>query len=163
MKHGGLGAAVAAGAVLAAACAGGGGGSSGSTSTTPPAGAPTSSSAPPGNRQVTVTMSEFRLDLPQRTYAAGTYSFVASNVGHTVHALEIDGPGVSDQRTPGTVGPGQSATLTVTLQAGSYEVYCPVDHHKDMGMDTHITVGGAGGATPPTSAPASTGGSGSGY
>ena len=100
-------------------------------------------------------MSEFALDMPVQTFAPGTYSFVASNVGHTLHALEINGPGVSDQRTQG-VQAGQSATLTVTLQPGSYEIYCPVANHKAMGMDTHITVGA------PAPAPASTSGGGSG-
>ncbi|MDQ6657996.1 MAG: hypothetical protein M3Z00_07200 [Actinomycetota bacterium] len=28
----------------------------------------------------------------------------------------------------------------MTLQKGTYELYCPVGNHKQMGMDTHITV-----------------------
>jgi hypothetical protein len=40
----------------------------------------------------------------------------------------------------------RAPTLTVTLQPGRYEIHCPVDGHKTMGMDTHFTVGGAGGA-----------------
>ncbi len=58
----------------------------------------------------------------------------------TTHALEIDGPGVSDKASD-TVSPGSSTSLTVTLRKGSYELYCPVDGHKDLGMDTTITVG----------------------
>jgi hypothetical protein len=38
----------------------------------------------------------------------------------------------------------RAPTLTVTLQPGRYEIHCPVDGHKTMGMDTHFTVGGAG-------------------
>jgi uncharacterized cupredoxin-like copper-binding protein len=30
--------------------------------------------------------------------------------------------------------------MTVTLQKGTYEVYCPVDGHKERGMQTKITV-----------------------
>ena len=33
-----------------------------------------------------------------------------------------------------------SQTLTVTLHAGSYDIYCPVGDHKMLGMDVHITV-----------------------
>ena len=32
--------------------------------------------------------------------------------------------------------------LTVTLQDGTYELYCSVPGHKQAGMDTSITVGG---------------------
>jgi uncharacterized cupredoxin-like copper-binding protein len=70
------------------------------------------------------------------------------NKGHLSHSLEIDGPGVSDQRIPGTISPGSSKQLTVTLQKGTYEIYCPVDSHKSLGMLIHVTVGsgGAGGS-----------------
>ncbi len=77
--------------------------------------------------------------------------------GCAVHSLEIDGPGVSDQRISGVAPAGQSSTLTVTLQPGSYEIYCPVANHKAMGMDTHITVGAA---APAAQATPSGGGSG---
>ncbi len=80
-----------------------------------------------------------------------------------MHSLEIDGPGVADQRIPGVVAAGQSATLTVTLRGGSYDIYCPVGNHKAMGMDTHITVGGSPAATTTPAAPTSTSGSGGGY
>jgi uncharacterized cupredoxin-like copper-binding protein len=36
--------------------------------------------------------------------------------------------------------PGDSAELTVTLQKGSYEVWCSVDSHKEQGMDLTIDV-----------------------
>ena len=129
-------------ALAVAACSGGG------TASAPSSGgpSPTASGPPssqPASNQVTVQMTEFHLALSQQTFTPGTYTFVAVNAGQTVHAIEVDGPGVSDQRTPGDVRPGQSASLTVTLQPGSYELYCPVDGHKSRGMDTHFTVGGA--------------------
>ncbi|MDQ2882218.1 MAG: plastocyanin/azurin family copper-binding protein [Actinomycetota bacterium] len=86
-------------------------------------------------------MTDFHLALSDSTSAPGTYTFVAVNSGHADHAVEIDGPGVSDQRTPGVVEPGHSASLTVTLQPGSYDMYCPVDGHRAMGMHTRFTVG----------------------
>ncbi|MGH3781541.1 MAG: plastocyanin/azurin family copper-binding protein [Pseudonocardiaceae bacterium] len=89
-------------------------------------------------------MTDFHLALSNPISAPGTYTFVAVNAGQDEHAIEIDGPGVSDQRTPGVVQPGHSASLTVTLQPGSYDMYCPVDGHRAMGMDTHFTVGAAG-------------------
>ena len=39
--------------------------------------------------------------------------------------------------------PGQSDTIKVKLnKAGSYEWYCPIDSHKQMGMKGEITVQG---------------------
>jgi uncharacterized cupredoxin-like copper-binding protein len=104
-------------------------------------------------------MTDFHLALSDPTSAPGTYIFVAVNAGHDEHAIEIDGPGVSDQRTQGVVQPGQSASLTVTLQPGTYEMYCPVDGHRAMGMNTRFTVGTAGEAGTSSTGPgSSTGG-----
>jgi uncharacterized cupredoxin-like copper-binding protein len=36
---------------------------------------------------------------------------------------------------------GADETLTVTLQAGTYELWCPVGSHREQGMETTITVG----------------------
>jgi plastocyanin len=137
-----VGAALTGLTLAVAACSGGGTASAPSSGSPPPTASGPPSSQPASN-QVTVQMTEFHLALSQPTFTPGTYTFVAVNAGQTVHAIEIDGPGVSDQRTPGDVRPGQSASLTVTLQPGSYELYCPVDGHKSRGMDTHFTVGGA--------------------
>jgi uncharacterized cupredoxin-like copper-binding protein len=35
---------------------------------------------------------------------------------------------------------GGSTTMTVTLQPGEYEVFCPIGNHRAMGMDTTLTV-----------------------
>ena len=100
-------------------------------------------------------MTEFHLALPSTTLTAGTYTFDAVNAGRMVHALSVDGPGVEDQHT-GPVEPGASAPLKVTLAPGTYDMYCPVDNHKALGMNLTLTVTGPGGSP----VPASTGGSG---
>lgn len=105
-----------------------------------------------GAHRVTAVETEYRIVLSQTSFSPGTYTFVAMNKGHVGHSLEIDGPGVSDQRIAGTIAPGSSKQLTVTLQKGSYEVYCPIDSHKKLGMLTDIKVG----AIATGSAPAST-------
>src|SRR2546426_12068529 len=40
------------------------------------------------------------------------------------------------------IQPGSSATLTLTLKPGTYDVYCPVgeDSHKKLGMETELKV-----------------------
>ena len=164
-----LGAAAGVLALLTAAC-----GSSGSTNAgSPPpatgttgAAATTTSQAAPAGTQVTASLTEFHIALSQQSFAPGTYTFVVSNDGHATHALDITGPGLSNADTS-DLSPGQKANLTVTLQAGSYDFFCPVGNHKALGMnmDVTVTVGGSGGANPTTAgggAPVG-GGGGSGY
>ena len=135
-----------AGAVLGAltmlaAC--GGGSSDGSAGSTPPPTSPsasTSASSPAATgTAVTVKETEYSLELSQSTFSPGTYTFTAQNDGGTTHALKIEGPGIEEQQT-NNLAPGDSASLTVTLQSGTYELYCPVDGHRDNGMETEITV-----------------------
>jgi uncharacterized cupredoxin-like copper-binding protein len=88
---------------------------------------------------VVATETEYKIVLSRTQFAPGTYTFVAKDAGAATHALEINGPGVKDKITP-NVNHGQSAKLTVTLQKGTYEIWCPIDGHTQLGMDTHITV-----------------------
>ncbi|KUN57946.1 hypothetical protein AQJ46_45395 [Streptomyces canus] len=127
---------VAAGGLTAllAACGGGGNGSSNSNDNS------ASASASHG-AQVTAELSDFHIKLSTEKFQPGQYTFTAKNTGSHVHALEIEGNGGENRSK--TVDPGQSTTLTVTLKSGSYEVYCPVDGHKDLGMKTEISVGGS--------------------
>lgn len=165
-----LGATAGALALLTAACGSGGSSGSGSGSAPAPAPAATSQAAAGQGTQVKVTLTEFHVALSDKTLAPGVYTFVVTNSGSTTHALSIDGPSLSDKATA-DLSAGQSADLTVTLQPGSYDFYCPVDHHKQMGMSTTVTVaagGGSegGGVSPLPTATATTaagGGGGGGY
>jgi uncharacterized cupredoxin-like copper-binding protein len=76
-----------------------------------------------------------------------TYLFKAVNSGGTVHALEVEGQGIEEETEE--IQPGQGAELKVKLEAGTYELYCPVDGHKEEGMEGKVIVkegsGGSGG------------------
>lgn len=116
-------------ALIAVAC----GGSNGTSSNT------TTGSAAPGSK-ITAIMTEYHIALSSTRMSPGTYTFDAVNSGHIVHTLEISGPGI-DSRLKPDLQPGQSADLTVTLQAGTYDVFCPIPGHKQLGMNVNITVG----------------------
>jgi uncharacterized cupredoxin-like copper-binding protein len=110
-----------------------------SPSSTP---APSSAASTPAaaGTAVTATETEFSITLSQKTFTPGRYTFTAVDKGHFAHNLVINGPGVA-KATSSTLSPGGSTTLTVTLQKGSYELWCAIDSHKDRGMDLKITVG----------------------
>jgi plastocyanin len=104
--------------------------------------------APRGNPvPVNVKLSEWTVQLSEATVPAGQVTFTVTNGGSIPHALEVEGQG-TEQQTP-LIQAGASATLTLSLKPGTYEVYCPVgeDSHKKLGMETHLKVVGAAGAT----------------
>jgi uncharacterized cupredoxin-like copper-binding protein len=133
----------AAGLVLAAAC--GSNATTSSSTTTAPTTAGGSSGGATSGTRVTATLTEFHISLSMSSFKPGTYTFVAVNSGAVPHSLEINGPGVSDQRVSGDISPGQSGSITVTLRDGMYDVFCPVDGHKAIGMDVMVMVSGTGG------------------
>ena len=103
-------------------------------------------------KTVQIKETEFKLAPAKVTIAApGTVTFEATNAGTIDHALELEGNGV--EQKIGTISPGSSGKLTVTLsKKGTYELYCPIDGHRAMGMQATVVVGGAaaGGGTTTT-------------
>ena len=136
----GVAASTAAVAVLAACGGGYGAGSASSTTSGPASSATSGSGSEAAATTVAVTAQDFSFTLPQTAWHPGRYTFEMTNDGSATHAMEIDGPGAEDQKS-GTAGPGAKASLTVSLQAGTYPLYCPVDGHRSMGMQTTFRVG----------------------
>jgi plastocyanin len=92
---------------------------------------------------IEVSATEFAFDPPTiELDQAGEYTFRLTNDGGAPHALEIEGAGIEEAATD-TIGPGETAELTVELQDGEFEMYCPVDGHRDQGMEGTLVVGGA--------------------
>ena len=117
-----------------------------------------------GGQRIEVSATDFHFDPPDITAEAGEVTFVLKNDGQTGHALEIEGPGVEDETD--TIEPGQTAEVTVDLKDGTYEFYCPVDGHRQQGMEGTVTVGAGGagsGSTDTGGEDTSSGSAGSGY
>jgi plastocyanin len=92
-------------------------------------------------RALAVSESEWKVVLPPSAkLKPGTYTLHVTNKGTVVHNLYVNGPGVKNKGTR-NLNPGQSANLTVTLGTGTYDVYCAIPGHKQLGMDAKLPVG----------------------
>ena len=90
---------------------------------------------------VDLTATDFKFDPSDTTAKSGNVTFNLKNDGQVTHSLEIEDvtPG-HDQELEGNVSPGSSGNLTVNLKPGKYEFYCPIDHHRQMGMEGELVV-----------------------
>jgi len=73
--------------------------------------------------------------------AAGKVTFRVTNDGEETHALEVEGNGIEEETE--SIAPGESGSLTVDLVPGEYEFYCPIDGHREEGMEGKVVVGGS--------------------
>jgi uncharacterized cupredoxin-like copper-binding protein len=128
-------------ALLAAACGGNSGGGSNVVQT-----------IQISEKEYTINPTTITLPKP------GTYAFDVTNDGKITHALNIEQSGEDDmgdeggEVESGDISPGSHKTVEFTFSAnGKYEMYCPIDGHKDRGMEGQIDVGGAAGGGTTTS------------
>jgi plastocyanin len=100
-----------------------------------------------GGETIEVKATDFAFDPSTITVdQAGSVTFRLVNDGKMQHALEIEGHGVEEETD--TIGPGETAEMTVDLsEEGEYEMYCPVDGHRGLGMEGSIQVGGGAGGS----------------
>jgi plastocyanin len=95
-----------------------------------------------GGQRVEVSATDFAFDPAEISADPGEITFALTNDGENPHALEIEGEGVDESSD--TIDAGDTTDLTVELEEGTYEIYCPVGDHKDRGMVGTLTVGGGG-------------------
>jgi uncharacterized cupredoxin-like copper-binding protein len=88
---------------------------------------------------VTAKESEFKIELGATTFKPGATTFAITNAGSFKHNITIEGPGIDETKSD-TIDPGKTGSVTATLAAGTYEIYCSIPTHKDKGMDLKITV-----------------------
>jgi len=93
---------------------------------------------------VPVTLSEWKVEMARDTVPAGPVTFRLSNKGTITHGVYVRGDGV--EKGSRDIPAGESASLTVTLKPGTYEVFCPMsdNSHKMAGMARKlVATGGA--------------------
>jgi uncharacterized cupredoxin-like copper-binding protein len=108
----------------------------GTTSATT-AGAATGTSGTTRDR-VEVVLKDYRIEMAT-TLPSGLTVFRVTNAGMVQHSFALVGPGF-EESLPTYLESGQTEEFTVTLTAGTYTVYCPVDGHRDIGMEHVLTV-----------------------
>jgi len=91
-----------------------------------------------GGETVDISEVDFKIDPADVTTKAGSVTFDISNNGDSPHNLEVEGNGI--EQVSDTFQPGDSGQLTVDLKPGTYEMYCAIPGHKELGMEGDITV-----------------------
>jgi plastocyanin len=131
--------------VVALGAAGCGGNDNSYVSSPPPAPAP--SPTPPASggsvtRQTLILQADpggaLKFDRTTLTASPGTVKIVLKNPSQAPHAIELEGNGV--EKVGKTVTKGGTSEVTAKLKTGTYEYYCPVDDHKQAGMEGKLTV-----------------------
>lgn len=112
-------------------------GSSGSRYSAPAGGA-AATTAPTSGATVDVRLTEFSIAMPA-TIDAGSTTFKVTNAGSAVHNFVVSLNGV-DRKFDANLNPGETKTLQLDLQPGTYTIYCPVGSHKDKGMQVDLVV-----------------------
>jgi uncharacterized cupredoxin-like copper-binding protein len=79
-----------------------------------------------------------KFDKSSLTAKAGKVTIVMDNPSDLPHAIELEGKGV--EVSGDTVMKGGVSKASADLKAGEYEFYCPVDGHKQAGMEGTLTV-----------------------
>src|SRR5690242_19662968 len=134
-----LGAAVAA---LAAAGCGGGGGSTGSTTaatSTPASSGGSSSSGASSNLSLAADSSgKLAFDKTSLSAKSGKVVITMDNPAAIPHGIAVKGNGVN--ATGKVVNSGGKSFVTVNLEPGTYEFFCPVPGHGAAGMKGTLTV-----------------------
>ncbi len=103
--------------------------------------APSGGGSAPAAQSVTVHESEFKLDPAAVSVKAGTVTFQVVDDGQAPHDLHIAPKGSSAEvGASQRVTAGGTTSFTVTLQPGTYDMWCGVPGHRNLGMQGTVTV-----------------------
>ncbi len=96
-------------------------------------------SQPPGSTKL--TMTDFKFDPASVDHKAGTMTFYLVNNGATGHDLVIQDSSGKQIAKSSLVDPGKAVILDVSgLSAGTYDFFCDILDHKDLGMVGKLNV-----------------------
>ena len=88
-------------------------------------------------KTVQVQEKEFKILPASITVPHGKVTFIVKNLGKIQHDLSLSG---KVKKKTALINPGASAKLVVTLAKGTYQLYCTVPGHKQLGMVAKLKV-----------------------
>jgi uncharacterized cupredoxin-like copper-binding protein len=87
---------------------------------------------------VEVKLTQFTIEM-LTTVPPGPVTFSVTNAGTMEHNFEVEGQGL-EKKFDAALKPGETRSLQVDLPAGTYTVYCPMDDHRQRGMQLELKV-----------------------
>lgn len=114
-----------------------GGGTAEPDDATGPDDATAAPGAPTAAASIDVSAFEFGFTASSESVPAGEITFTLLNTGGMEHDLVLEGV---DGAATDILGPTEAGSFTVTLEPGTYTLYCSVGTHRDLGMELEITV-----------------------
>jgi len=79
-----------------------------------------------------------KFDKSKLAAKSGAVTITMNNPSSVPHGIAVEGNGVDKDGQ--IVNSGGTSTVSVSLKPGKYEFYCPVDSHKQQGMEGTLTV-----------------------
>jgi uncharacterized cupredoxin-like copper-binding protein len=92
----------------------------------------------PAVQEISIVLKEWQIIPARLTIKAGKVRFVVKNQGTVDHGFEIEGADVEEEIDPFPAG--RTQTLELELAPGTYEIYCQVPGHKELGMRSELIV-----------------------
>lgn len=92
----------------------------------------------PTVQEISVVLKNGQIIPAHMTIKAGKVRFVVRNQGTIDHGFEVEGQGIEEEIDP--FPPGRTQTLELELTPGTYEVYCQVPGHKELGMKGELVI-----------------------
>ena len=96
---------------------------------------------------VNVNVTDHQLEMPT-SLPTGPTKFEVTNTGTHEHSFGIVGPH-ADDTLEAALKPGETGSVELFLESGTYRVYCPVDenqgHTMQVALNVHEETGSTGG------------------
>lgn len=87
---------------------------------------------------VQVRVTDHQLEMPN-PLPTGPTRLEITNAGTHDHSFGLTGPG-GEQKLEAPLKPGETATMELYLDIGTYRAYCPVDQAHGEGMQVALNV-----------------------
>jgi plastocyanin len=90
--------------------------------------------------RVQVVEDEWRATPSRSRVRRGTLKLEVVNMGEDDHNLVIARAGGGTRRSTGVLRPDERETLTLSVRAGTYKLWCSIADHAERGMRSKIKV-----------------------